>query len=296
MADNNFKGGPGGRLKAAAANFNKPTTQDSLDLYNNAIAVENFYKKSRTPYKFRDYTKTDYGKNLLKDPFFELDKESREYDEKIKNYPAQDIIKNNAKQTVTGVGKVPIYRKDIDKNKFNQRELSHGVLNVDAPMMLYDRRINPTILSFYEDKSPFVSDDVEVFKYDPIAVKPVSMLTPQERIEREKKYGSISPVQKPKPKPKPVPVIKRTMSEEVEPIAPRQTVLPSIAPSEIVSPVMRPVSIPESAPMEEPVMEEEVITERPVARRPPRAVMPRRAGGWGNQPLLMQLFPKLYQR
>lgn len=81
--------------------------------------------------------------------------------------------------------------------------------------------------------------------------------------------------------------------EPIEPLAPRQATL---APQEIIAPVPRPVDVPPAPPMREPVMEEEVVTERPVARKPPKAVMPRRAGGWANQPLLMQLFPKLYER
>ena len=92
------------------------------------------------------------------------------------------------------------------------------------------------------------------------------------------------------------PVVERNVYEDLEPIQPRQAPVPSITLSEMVAPVMRPVSVPESTPMEEPIMEEEVIAERPIARKPPKAVMPRRAGGWGNQPLLMQLFPKLYER
>ena len=56
----------------------------------------------------------------------------------------------------------------------------------------------------------------------------------------------------------------------IEPLAPRQATL---TPQEIIAPVMRPV-----------------------ARKLPKAVMPRRAGGWSNQPLLMQIFPKLYER
>lgn len=100
----------------------------------------------------------------------------------------------------------------------------------------------------------------------------------------------------PKPKPKPAPVITRTVSEIVEPLAPRQAPSPIFSREEIIAPVMRPVDVPPAPPMREPVMEEEVVTERPVVRKPPKAVMPRRAGGWSNQPLLMQLFPKLYER
>jgi len=126
----------------------------------------------------------------------------------------------------------------------------------------------------------------DVPKYDPIAIKPVSMLTPKERQLREKKYGSISPA----------PVIERKVSERIEPLAPRQPPAPTFTPEEIVAPVMRPVSVPEPMPMKEPVVTEEVAIQKPIARKPPKAVMPTRQGGWGNQPLLMQLFPRLYQK
>jgi hypothetical protein len=294
MADNNFKGGPGGRLKAAAANFNKPTTQDSLDLYNNAIALENFYKKSKLPYREQD-PGAWYKNHMLKTPFKELDEANDSFNQLLKIVPKQDVIKNNNAQTLSGLNKIPPYRKEIDKNKFSQREISQGTLNIDAPMALYDRRIKPTIFTTYEDDSPFVKDVVEIFKYDPLAVKPVSMLTPKERIEREKKYGKI-PSSIPKPQPKPDIVIKRKVYEDIEPIEPRQAPVPQFEQPQMIAPVMRPVSVPQTTPMEEPMMEEQVVTERPVGRKPPRAVMPTRQGGWGNQPLLMKLFPKLYER
>jgi hypothetical protein len=295
MADNNFKGGPGGRLKAAAANLNKPTTQDSLDLYNNAIALENFYKKSKLPYREQD-PGVAYRTEMLKNPFSQLNDANDTFNTLLGVFPKQDVIKNNKLQTILRANKIPPYRKEIDKNKFAQREITHGTLNIDAPMALYDRRIKPTIFTTYEDESPFVKDDVEIFKYDPLAVKPVSMLTPKERIEREKKYGKI-PSSIPKLQPKPIQVIKRTVSEPIEPLAPRQAPVPQFEQPQIIAPVMRPVSVPQTTPMEEPMMEEEdTITERPVVRKPPRAVMPTRQGGWGNQPLLMKLFPKLYER
>lgn len=293
MADNNFKGGPGGRLKAAAAKFNKPTMQDSLDLYNNAIALEDFYKKNKIGYKEQD-PGASYRNKMLSNPFKEMDIANNDFNAKMKVYPAQDLIKNNAFVTVKNAN-VPKYRKELDKNKFYQREITHGTLNVDAPMALYDKRIKPTLFSFYSGTSPSqtIKDEVEIFKYDPIAVKPVSMLTPKERIEREKKYGKIPSMA---PKPKPVPVIERKVSEEVELPAPRQSPAPTFTPEEIVAPVMRPVSVPEPMPIREPVVTEEVAIQKPIARKPPKAVMPTRHGGWGNQPLLMQLFPRLYQK
>jgi hypothetical protein len=122
--------------------------------------------------------------------------------------------------------------------------------------------------------------------------------TPKETISEVVKV--IPPVQRPnfksQPKPKSISVIERKVYEETEQIAPRQTTIPAFAPEQIVAPVMRPVSVHESMPTKEPIMEEEVVIERPVARKPPKAVMPTRAGGWSNQPLLMKLFPKLYER
>lgn len=97
-------------------------------------------------------------------------------------------------------------------------------------------------------------------------------------------------------KPKPKPVIKRKAVEVVEPLAPRQAPSPILTREEIITPVPRPVDVPPAPPTKEPVMEEEIITERPVVRKMPKAIMPRRAGGWSNQPLLMRLFPRLYQK
>lgn len=113
-------------------------------------------------------------------------------------------------------------------------------------------------------------------------------------VDENRKANRDFPIYK-KPE-RPVVLIKRREYESIEPLQPRQAPSPILTREEIIAPVPRPVDVPPASPMREPVMEEEVVTERPVARKPPRAVMPRRAGGWGNQPLLMQLFPKLYER
>ena len=76
-----------------------------------------------------------------------------------------------------------------------------------------------------------------------------------------------------------------------EPIQPRQATL---TPSEIVPPVMRPASVPEPTSMEEPM--EAVIEEKPLVRKLPKAVMPRRQGGWGNQSVFMRAFPNLFAK
>jgi hypothetical protein len=86
-------------------------------------------------------------------------------------------------------------------------------------------------------------------------------------------------------------------SEKVEKLVPRQAPMPSFAPQEIVAPVMRPVAA-SSTPMKVIPMEDtvETIVEKPVNKKMPKSVLPSRIGGSGNQPLLMKLFPKLYER
>jgi hypothetical protein len=287
MADKNFKGGPGGRLKAAAANFIKPTTQDSLDLYNQAKVINKFYgsnsnyqKVSETPFdKYLKQNKTSY-KDLLTEP-------SGSYGITLLSRPSN--VKTLNQEFGTKTTSKELESKFKNKGVFSAYpNLFRGhydvYTNPNVPPIYLHPSIKPQFVTQYE--AGVYTDVADVPKYDPIAIKPVSMLTPKERQLREKKYGSISPVQ----------VIKRKVSEEVEPLAPRQYPAPTFTPGEMIAPVMRPVSVPEPMPMKEPVMEEEVVTERPMSRKPPRAVMPRRAGGWSNQPLLMKLFPKLYEK
>jgi hypothetical protein len=179
--------------------------------------------------------------------------------------------------------------------------------------------VRKTVSNFIDKYNPFNSTPtttsasnkegqlIDTNKKNPTP-KPQVKTTPSKQQPIQKAGKIIAPVQKPKAntqsvKPKPAvkveqvakkdPVVERNVYEDIEPIQPRQAVFTQ---PEIISPVMRPVSVPESTPMEEPIVEKEVVTERPVVRKPPRAVMPTRQGGWGNQPLLMKLFPKLYER
>lgn len=243
MADNNFKGGPGGRLKAAAANFNKPTMQDSLDLYNNALKVQNYYQGKQ----YRKYYNIPIDKNV----FADMDQANVEWEEQKKI----DLNATISTQKGNTPRKNIEFRKNIDKNKFNQREQANSMLDTNAPISLYDKRITPTIRASYaniSETTPTYGDNVDIYLYDPIAVKPVSMLSPKERIERERKYRKI-PSSIPKPQPKPIPVIKRTVSEGIEPMAPRQAPVPSITPSEMAAPVMRPVPQSNLEPQDGPM-------------------------------------------
>lgn len=75
-----------------------------------------------------------------------------------------------------------------------------------------------------------------------------------------------------------------------------------ITPKTVPVPVTTPTE-PDRVPVEVPVVpnniivpEEKTPVQPPVVRRPPKAIMPRRQGGWSKQPLLMRLFPHLYAK
>jgi hypothetical protein len=151
-----------------------PTTLDSLNIYNNALKVLNYYKGKQ----YKRYPDTEIaGFN----PFNELDSRNKNWEIKIKN--------NEKVSVPSGLkfAKDITYRKDFDANRFMQRDLASGVLDTQAPAPLYDKRIMPTMLANFEnidENSPLKGDIVNVYLYDPLKVKPVKALTPQERILR----------------------------------------------------------------------------------------------------------------
>ena len=159
----------------------RPTMQDSLDIYNNSVKVKNYYNNP-------NYKKNAFLSNKLGEKTFnQLDK-------------ANDFFNYELKQVKTDKGKLEKpssieYRKNIDKNKFYQREFANAILDTRSPMQLFDRRIVPQFYFTFDNTNKndnLHNDAVVLYQYDPIAVKPVSMLTPKERKLREQKYGSIS--------------------------------------------------------------------------------------------------------
>jgi hypothetical protein len=83
------------------------------------------------------------------------------------------------------------YYRKTDPNQFEQRERSFGFLDLNSPMQLYDERIVPQHYFVYH--SPLGKniryDAVEMYAYDPLAIKPYAMRTAQEKVEWERKYG-----------------------------------------------------------------------------------------------------------
>jgi hypothetical protein len=77
-----------------------------------------------------------------------------------------------------------------------------------------------------------------------------------------------------------------------EPLAPRMPSTQIIDSSQPIS-TPEPVTVTQPA---QPVLKEVIQAQKPVIRKGPKAIMPRRQGGWSNQPLLMRMFPKLYAK
>jgi len=179
----------------------QPTQQDSLDIYNNALAVKKFYDTN-------DYknTQTIQVKDSPTKIFQKLDQSRKEfkampkvevaYDPSLEKYDTWNDKETSDREKLKGrlhpILPESYYSQTIDKNKRLQREDAMGILNLKAPMTLYDKRIAPQLYYEYgnkNEKDPLWGDAVDIYGYDPVAVKPWNMQTPQEQQERVKKYG-----------------------------------------------------------------------------------------------------------
>lgn len=207
-------------------NNNQPTTADSLALYNNTLnfeqALKNNNYKILKPNFNRVGSENGFGSRLAT-PLEKKESIENWNDKSIKRLAEQrkvaakykiemeNEIKNSTRDSRKKYVQENImkglndYFKPVNENQFFQREMAiDSRVNEKLPATLYDKRILPQqhlyfgneIPSVFNTLNPFskteAHDIVDIIKYDPIAVKPVSMLTPSERIEREKKYGKIN--------------------------------------------------------------------------------------------------------
>jgi len=155
---------------------NRPTTADSVALYNNALQVANYYKNS------------GYTQGISKSPSLT--------DWNDQNTEAYNKFVGSNFKALTEIGYRNLnpeeYRKNIDNNVYYQREMANKVLDMRVPSSRFDRRIAPQFSSSLTKHtgSEFErSNVVDTYSYDPIAVKPWNMLTPDERQQRVTKYG-----------------------------------------------------------------------------------------------------------
>lgn len=110
---------------------NLPTSKDSADLYNNAMSLLEFYSKSGK-YKLTS--------QKLVNPSISSDSITKASLKDVKNFSKSKRFSDQLNRFLTPQD----YYKPVDDNKYYKREKEIGVLNMDAPMGLYDKRIKPT--------------------------------------------------------------------------------------------------------------------------------------------------------
>lgn len=200
----------------------KPTTEDSLKLYNNTNELLDYYS---TKNKY-----VDMGTRQINPQLYDISKENsdgvKNMDDRIKNklFPwtnrRYESIANNAWQTLKAFtfGEVKTdhldadddfelsdYYKKINENQYKQRELENIKIDMEAPMQLYDNRIDPTISYQFQNQNdkhdglrggnPMYGDISSFYGYDPIAIKPEGMRTKSDWEYLNKKYGTPIPGQ-----------------------------------------------------------------------------------------------------
>jgi len=237
--------------------INKPSKGDSLELYNRALAINNYYPskgyvkspiepspdEARAIIKARENRwvqgEKKHGRLKTKKQEEELRssiqqggqnqiQDAIEYEKKVKAKKFPDYLENlkQAREELVATANPLMYKskdgndfrnmeialpeypesklpykpfeyKDyynpINDYQFEQREMSHGYLNTEAPMPLYDTRIVPQNFIRYDAPEGMKNDRAEIYGYDPLAIKPYDLRTPQEKVEWERIYGNNTP-------------------------------------------------------------------------------------------------------
>jgi hypothetical protein len=159
----------------------KPTTADSLALYNNSVQIQNYYKD----YKYIPGASTNLVKNQ---------DEAMLQKKQVNARTVAVGLSPNTNRKQNDDITIDDYYKKVNNNQYYQRELSNSILDLRAPMSLYDSRILPQKLNTYinpaqNKNNSLYGDAIELPMYDPIAVKPWNTLTNSERAQRIQKYG-----------------------------------------------------------------------------------------------------------
>lgn len=172
-------------------NADCPTAEDSLVLYNNAIRVYEFYEKNST-YK-RTGTQEIRNESEKRSVYADLQTAKRLF-----FVIRREVSKLTAEEKRFAAGKTSSKYKDIkyaeyyaevDEYRFYQRDLENQIVNINAPMSLYDTRISPIVFNRYicnDTTDAHNGDLVHIPLYIPVVVKPYLLLTDSESIVRNK--------------------------------------------------------------------------------------------------------------
>ena len=166
-----------------------PTKEDSLVVYNNALKVYDYYENNKSYLKTS--TKDIASKNDKKELYNDLNQARRLFT--IIRRELHKIQESEKKFTAGIVNSKYIditysqYYQEIDEFRFYQRELENQIININAPISIYDIRISPIIVNTYKNidtADVHYNDLVNIPLYVPVVVKPFDLLTDNELNER----------------------------------------------------------------------------------------------------------------
>lgn len=164
---------------------------DSLLLYKNQLLKDEFYRNNpnykSSPHltNSQDITSNKDIPNIIKD-----------IKEGVLKHRFVDytFTSKNFKKPVTEKHMTDRFRK-ISNNVYSAGDLlTHGVdtwFNPDAPPSYFSDTIKPQKWMHYDSDNLHDSTDVPI--YDPLAIKPYDIRTPEEKIEWEERYGKKPP-------------------------------------------------------------------------------------------------------
>jgi len=164
-----------------------PTLNDSLVIYNNSLKVNDYYKNN-TIYiqtRSRELVTSDDKKDV-----FDLLQQARKMFFVIRRTVAKmEPDKFRVGETSKKYKDITYeqYYSSIDEYRFYQRELENQIVNINAPQPIYDSRIAPILINEYkcsDSSSAYFGDLVNIPLYIPVVVKPFSLLSSTEIIER----------------------------------------------------------------------------------------------------------------
>jgi len=183
-----FGYGDGGQIE--------PTRADSLALLNNSKSLEKYYSKYDLVNKNEAVVKADTTEQGYILPGFDAhDYNARNFKDFYSNNSAVRVPSKNGNAMNLPRNSLPKqqYRRDIDNNKYYQRESSDRILDTRAPMALFDKRIMPNVFNSYNNTAPndpMNGDGVTIYGYDPLSITPFDMLTPKQQKQRVAQFGT----------------------------------------------------------------------------------------------------------
>jgi hypothetical protein len=237
-----------------AKRTNIPTEADSLRVYNAAVALMNYYKNDKRhkapeinvydPIIERADIKDLGSKNL--DEYRQMYRWLADPDRKSMHEIYKKDYGLTREELLKRVGKAIVESKSAPEGVAYYKDAYPSKIDINAPSAVIDYRIAPQgFMNFFSSvprdskKLPMGPEPAGavtgLYYYDPLAVKPYYMRTPQEKIEWEKKYGN-----KEKPKPKPTstpPAKKKVVTPTPEPVKETKAPAPEPVRQTATSPV-----------------------------------------------------------